>query len=168
MSRRTAKVAQAILESVSSTILFGLKDPRVHHVTVVHVDVSPDIRTAKVYVSILGDEKTQSLCMHGLNSARGFLQSKLAERLKTRHTPVLKFVLDESVKKSVLAARILSEVLPDSADRGVIPEGHVAPEGHVDNCRGNDDWNSGGAESVLDGGLWIGERSAVDDADREL
>jgi ribosome-binding factor A len=161
-SRRTAKVAQAILQSVSSTILFGLKDPRVHNVTVVHVDVSPDIRTAKVYVSILGDEKVQSLCMHGLNSARGFLQAKLAERLKTRHTPVLKFVLDDSVKKSALAARILSEILPDSANRGVIPEGHV------DNCKSIDDWKSGGAESALDGGSWIGERSAADDADRGL
>ena len=62
------------------------------------------------------------------------------------------------LKKSALAARILSEVLPDSADRGVIPKGHV------DNCRGNDDRNSGGAESVLDGGLRIGERSAADAA----
>jgi ribosome-binding factor A len=113
-SRRTAKVAQAIRESVSSTVLFGLKDPRVQNVTVIGVDVSPDIRTAKVYVSVMGDEKTQSLCMHGLNSARGFIQAKCAERLQTRNTPVLTFVLDDSVKKSIAAARILKEVLPES------------------------------------------------------
>ncbi len=113
-SRRTAKVAQAILQSISSTILFGLKDPRVRNVTILSVDVSPDIRTAKVYISIMGDEKTQALCMHGLNSARGFLQAKCADRLQTRYTPVLKFILDESVKKSAETTRILNEVLPDS------------------------------------------------------
>ena len=160
MSRRTAKVSQAILESVSSTILFGLKDPRVHHVTVVHVDVSPDIRSAKVYVSVLGDDKVQSLCMHGLNSARGFLQAKLAERLKTRHTPVLKFVLDDSVKKSALTARILSQVLPSSADRG------AAPEAHIDDCREHDGRISGGEESILDSRSRLEEGSAADDADR--
>ena len=114
-SRRTAKVAQAILQSLSSTILFGLKDPRVRNVTILNVDVSPDIRTAKVYISIMGDEKAQALCMHGLNSARGFLQAKCADRIQTRYTPVLKFILDESVKKSLEASRILDEVLPDSA-----------------------------------------------------
>ena len=115
-SRRTAKVAQAVLESVSSAILFGLKDPRVRNVTVVRVDVKPDIRSAKVYVSIMGDEKTRSLSMRGLNSARGYLQAKVADRLQTRYTPVLKFVLDDSVKKSMEAARIISEVLPAAPD----------------------------------------------------
>ena len=115
-SRRTAKVAQAVLESVSSAILFGLKDPRVRNVTVVRVDVKPDIRSAKVYVSIMGDEKTRSLSMRGLNSARGYLQAKVADRLQTRYTPVLKFVLDDSVKKSMEVSRIISEVLPAAPD----------------------------------------------------
>jgi ribosome-binding factor A len=113
-SRRTAKVAQAILETVSSTILFGLKDPRVKRVTVLSVDVSPDIRTAKVAVSIMGDEKEQALCLHGLNSARGYIQAKCADRLQTRYTPVLTFVIDDSVKKSAETARILNEVLPST------------------------------------------------------
>ena len=111
-SRRTSKVAQSILETVSSAILFGLKDPRVKNVTVLHVEVSGDLQQAKIYISVLGDEKVQSLCMHGLNSARGFLQSKIADRLKTRYTPILKFVLDESVKHSVETTRILKDLLP--------------------------------------------------------
>ncbi len=110
-SRRTAKVAQAILETVSSTILFALKDPRVKNVTVISVEPSSDIRSAKVYVSIMGDEKFQSLCMHGLNSARGYLQSKIADRLQTRYTPVLKFVLDPGVKRSVEASKIIRDAL---------------------------------------------------------
>jgi ribosome-binding factor A len=111
-SRRTAKAAQAIREAVSSTILFGLKDPRVKNVTVLSAEVSDDLRSAKVYVSIMGDEKEQALCMHGLNSARGFLQSKIADRLQTRYTPILKFVLDPGVKRSAEASKILREVLP--------------------------------------------------------
>jgi len=113
-SRRSARISQAILEAVSASILFGVKDPRIRNVTVIRVEVSPDVRSAKVYVSIRGDEKEQSLCMHGLNSARGFLQSKVADRLQTRYTPVLKFVLDSGVKRSVEAARILLDVLDES------------------------------------------------------
>jgi len=114
-SRRTAKIAQALLESVSSTILFGLKDPRVRNVTVLRAEVSSDVRSAKVYVSIMGDEKVQSLCMHGLNSARGYIQSKLADRLQTRHTPVLKFVLDQGIKSSIETSQIIRDILPDEA-----------------------------------------------------
>nr|AUN35765.1 ribosome-binding factor A [uncultured bacterium] len=113
-TRRTAKIAEAIREVVSTTILFGLKDPRIKNVTVISVEVSQDVRSAKVYVSIMGDEKVQSLCLHGLNSARGYLQSKIADRVQTRYTPILTFVLDQGVKKSIEAARILREVLPAS------------------------------------------------------
>lgn len=114
-SRRTAKIAQALLEQVSTTILFGLKDPRVKNVTVTHVEVSPDVRTAKVHVSILGDEKEQALCLHGLNSAKGFLQKKVADRIQTRYTPVLTFVNDQGVKKSIAASQLIREALEEDA-----------------------------------------------------
>jgi len=108
-SRRTEKVAQAITEQVSTTILFHMRYPRIKTVTVTGVEVSPDIRSAKVSVSVLGDEKEQSLCMHGLESARGFLQKKVADRIQTRYTPILSFKLDQGVKKSIEAARLLRE-----------------------------------------------------------
>ncbi len=117
-SRRTERVSQAVLECVSSTILFELKDPRVQGVTVVGAEVSSDLRFAKVKVSVMGDEKTQALTMRGLNSARGFLQSKVADRLQTRYTPVLRFVLDDGVKLSIQTAEILKELLPDSQTAG--------------------------------------------------
>jgi len=113
-SRRVAKVSQAIREQVSTSILFELKDPRVKNVTVTNAEVSADLRSAKVYVSVMGDEKTQALTMHGLDSARGFLQAKLAERLQTRYTPILHFVLDQGIKRSIEASRLLREVLPES------------------------------------------------------
>ncbi len=106
-SRRSAKVAQAILECVSSTILMELKDPRVKNVTVTGAEVSPDLRSAKIKVSIMGDEKTQALTLRGLESARGFLQAKVAERLDTRYTPILKFVVDRGVKLSIETSAIL-------------------------------------------------------------
>ena len=114
VSRRTAKLAQAILEQISSTILFGLKDPRVKNVTVIGVEASPDMRSAKVYISIRGNETAQKLCLQGLNSARGFLQKKVADRLQTRYTPILKFVLDPGVKQSIEASRLIREALTDS------------------------------------------------------
>lgn len=110
-SRRLARIARAVKETVSTTVLFELKDPRVQNVTVTGVDVSPDIRSAKVYVSIMGTEQEQALCMKGLRSARGYVQSKVANRLQTRNTPVLRFEIDHGVKKSIEASRILREVL---------------------------------------------------------
>jgi ribosome-binding factor A len=110
-SRRTAKVAQAVLEAVSTEILFGLKDPRVKNVTVTHVEVSRDMRNARIYISVMGDEKIQSLCVHGLKSARGFLQSKVADRLQTRYTPVLKFILEQGVKQSFQASQLIRDTL---------------------------------------------------------
>ena len=96
------------------TVLFGLRDPRVKNVTVLRAEVSGDLRSAKVYVSVMGDAKTQSLTMHGLESARGFIQAKVADRLQTKNTPVLKFVLDSGVKFSAETSQALRDVMPDS------------------------------------------------------
>jgi ribosome-binding factor A len=115
LSRRTARVAEAIREQVSTSILFELKDPRVQHVTVTRVEVSPDLRNAKIYVSIMGDETTERLSLRGLQSARGFLQAKVAERVQTRYTPILHFHLDQGVKRSIETSRLLREVLAQPA-----------------------------------------------------
>ena len=93
-------------------ILTELKDPRVRDVTVTRVEVMPDMREAKVHVSIMGDETRQRLSLRGLQSSAGFLQSKVASRIDTRYTPRLEFVIDEGVKKSIQIAQILNEVLP--------------------------------------------------------
>lgn len=110
-SRRTAKVAEVVREIASTTILFELRDPRIQNVTVTRTEVSSDLRHAKVYVSIMGDEKAQTLTMHGLRSSKGYIQSKIADRVKTRYTPLVTFILDEGIKKSLEASRILNEVL---------------------------------------------------------
>ena len=75
-SRRMERAAEAIRETVSTTVLFGLRDPRVKNVTVLGAEVTSDLRGAKIFVTIMGDAKAQSLAMHGLNSAKGFIQAK--------------------------------------------------------------------------------------------
>lgn len=112
-SRRVLKVAEAIREVVSMAILTELRDPRIRNVTVTFVEVSADLRHSKIHVSIMGDDKQQQLSLHGLESAAGFLQSKVAGRLDLRYTPRLAFVLDQGVKKSIEVSRILAEVLPN-------------------------------------------------------
>ena len=111
-SRRLLKANEAIREVVSMAILTELRDPRVKNVTVVGVDVAPDMKSAKVSVSIMGDEKQQKLSLSGLQNAAGFLQQKIAERIDTRYTPRLSFVMDKGVKNSLEVMRILNEVLP--------------------------------------------------------
>jgi ribosome-binding factor A len=114
-SRRTLKAAQAIREVVSMAILAEIKDPRVRNVTVTHVEVTGDMRQAKVHVSVMGDEVKQQLSLRGLQSSAGFLQAKVASRIDTRYTPKLEFVLDQGVKKSIEIAKILNEVLSKPA-----------------------------------------------------
>src|SRR2546430_1498383 len=114
MSRRLLKAAEAIRGVVSMAILTELRDPRVKHVTVVGVEVLPDMKSAKVHVSIMGSEKEQQLSLSGLQNAAGFLQKKIAERIEARHTPRLTFVLDKGVKASLEINRILREVLTPS------------------------------------------------------
>lgn len=111
-TRRTARVASMIREVVSTAILFELRDPRIKNVTILGAEVSPDLRHAAVRISVMGDEKTAALTMHGLTSAKGYLQSKVAEYIKSRYTPELRFVLDDTVLKSIQTSAILRDVLP--------------------------------------------------------
>ena len=94
-------------------ILADLKDPRIEGVTVTHVEVSPDMRNAKVHVSIMGDDTAQRLCLQGLQSSAGFLQKKISRRIDTRYTPRIKFEIDLGVKNSIAIARMLNDVLPE-------------------------------------------------------
>src|SRR5256885_16674178 len=98
MSRRLLKAAEAIRGVVSMAILTELRDPRVKNVTVVGVEMLPDMKSAKVHVSIMGSEKEQQLSLSGLQNAAGFLQRKIADRIETRYTPGLTSLPDKVVK----------------------------------------------------------------------
>ena len=115
-SRRVLKAAEAIRQVVGMAILAELKDPRVKNATVTFVEVSADMRHAKVHVSVMGDETKKNLCLRGLQSSAGFLQKKVGNRIDTRYTPRLQFVLDKGLENAMTVTRILEEVLPDDPD----------------------------------------------------
>ena len=108
-SRRTLKAAQAIREVVATSLLTDLKDPRVETTTITKVEVSADMRNAKVFFMIRGGEAKERLALKGLQSAAGYLQQKCAKRIDARYTPKLSFEVDEGVKNLLEITRILAE-----------------------------------------------------------
>ncbi len=128
-SRRVLKAAEAIREVVGMAILVDLKDPRIRDVTVTFVEVSGDMRQARVHVSVMGDETRQNLSLAGLRNSTGHLQKKIGDRLDTRYTPRLTFVLDQGVKNAMNVTRILNEVLPrPAADPATVDQGSDGDE----------------------------------------
>lgn len=118
-SHRLARISEVVRETAANAILFDLKDPRVKNVTVTRAEVSGDLQHAKVFVSVMGSEKDQKLTMHGLKSAAGFIQTRVADKLTTRYVPHITFVVDEGVKKSIEIARLIREA---NELNGVKPE----------------------------------------------
>ncbi|MCR4399183.1 MAG: 30S ribosome-binding factor RbfA [Firmicutes bacterium] len=109
MSLRGGRVAEAIKQEISDILRDELKDPRVGFASVTRVDVSKDLRHAKVFVSVLGDEKQKADTMEGLESATGFIRSEVGKRIRLHHTPEILFRLDESIERSVRIAKVLRE-----------------------------------------------------------
>lgn len=106
---RMRRVDEAMRAVLSDAIAKDLKDPRVGFVTVTGVKTSPDLRHARVYVSVLGDEPQRSESIDGLRSAHGFLQRRLAAELTLKHTPSLTFEYDESVDRGMRISNLLAE-----------------------------------------------------------
>ena len=109
-SRRVLKAAQAIREVVSLAILTELRDPRVENVTVTTVEVTGDMRQARIHVTVMGEDTNTSQVLQGLSSAAGFLQRKIANRIESRYTPKLQFVLDQGQENAREVARILEDL----------------------------------------------------------
>jgi ribosome-binding factor A len=103
------RVNESIREVLGAAITTELKDPRIGFVTVTDVDTSPDLRAARVYVSVLGSEHERDEALAGLASAHGFLQSRIASEMRIKRTPTLTFHYDESVEQGVRLSRMLEE-----------------------------------------------------------
>jgi ribosome-binding factor A len=110
---RMWRVDEAMRAVLSDAIATDLKDPRIGFVTVTGVKTSPDLRHARVYVSVLGDDPERSATIDGLRSAHGFLQRRLADELTLKHTPSLTFAYDESVDRGMRISRLLDEHGPE-------------------------------------------------------
>jgi ribosome-binding factor A len=103
------RVNLAVREVVSARLAEGLKDPRIGFVTVTSVETSPDLRQARVYVSVLGGEEERAETLAGLRSAHGLLQQAVATELRMKHTPTLQFVFDESIDRGMRISELLDE-----------------------------------------------------------
>ncbi len=108
-SGRMRRVDEAMRAVLSDVIASDLKDPRIGFVTVTGVKTSPDLRHARVYVSVLGDEAERETTLEGLRSAHGFLQRHVASELKLKHTPALTFLYDPSVDRGMRITQLLDE-----------------------------------------------------------
>jgi ribosome-binding factor A len=115
------RVDEAVREVLSVGIATQLRDPRVGFVTVTGVKTSPDLRHARVYVSVLGDDEAREASMAGLRSAHGFLQGLLADELRLKHTPALRFSYDDSIDRGMRITSMLDRPesqRPPAADAG--------------------------------------------------
>jgi ribosome-binding factor A len=107
------RVDEAMREVLSDAITSGLKDPRIGFVTVTAVDTSPDLRHAKVWVSVLGDDTQRELTLDGLRSAHGPLQQAVAKQLRLKQTPQLDFLYDDTADRAERVERLLAEADDD-------------------------------------------------------
>jgi ribosome-binding factor A len=108
-AERMRRVDEAVREVLSLALSEGLKDPRVGFVTVTDVKTSPDLRHARVYVSVLGDEKAREATLAGLRSAHGFLQGRVAGELRLKRTPELRFEYDDTAERADRLERLMNE-----------------------------------------------------------
>ena len=96
---------------ISNIIRGEIKDPRINDFTsVVNVEVAPDLKTCKAYISVLGDEESQKSTLEGLNSARGYIKNQLAKRINLRNTPEITFIIDQSIEYGVRMSHLIDEV----------------------------------------------------------
>lgn len=110
---RKERVGEAMRDVIAELLAREIKDPRVGMVTLTAVDVSPDLRHARVYFSCLGDEAERARSLAGMRSAAGFIKVQLARHLRLRYAPELTFLLDSSMEQADRMASLLKEIVPD-------------------------------------------------------
>lgn len=109
-SQRVARVAELLKEEIGRLMHEELKDPRIGFLTVTRVDISPDIKNAKVFVSVMGSKKQKEESMEALEKGKGYIQGEIGKNLRLKYTPVLSFKLDESVDASMRITKILKKI----------------------------------------------------------
>ena len=112
MGYKIEKLSRKIQRDVSEIIQREMNDPRMGFVSVTRVDLSRDLKFAKIWVSVLGEAAEQSKVMGALDHARGFIQSEVAGRLQTRQTPILSFHHDKGIERSIHISKLLQDILP--------------------------------------------------------
>ena len=110
-SVKNTRINGEVLKELSNIIRSEIKDPRINPMTsVVAVEVAPDLKTCKAYISVLGDEKSQKDTITGLKSAEGYIRRELARTVNLRNTPEIKFILDQSIEYGINMSKLIDEV----------------------------------------------------------
>jgi ribosome-binding factor A len=117
-NKRAIRVGELLREEISHIILREMKDPRIGFVSVTDVEVSGDLRHAKVFISVYGTETEKEETMQGLQKARGYVRKLVGDRIKIHHTPELLFRYDDSIENGVH----ISEIINDLKENGEIKE----------------------------------------------
>lgn len=116
-SIKNTRINMEVQRELSEIIRSGIKDPRIHPMTsVVAVEVTPDLKYCKAYISVLGDEEAAKATVEGLRSASSYVRRELARRVNLRNTPEIKFILDQSIEYGVNMSRLIDEVTKDLHD----------------------------------------------------
>ena len=110
-SVKNTRINGEVLKELSNIIRSEIKDPRINPMTsVVAVEVAPDLKTCKAYISVLGDEKSQKDTITGLKSAEGYIRRQLARTVNLRNTPEIRFILDQSIECGINMSKLIDEV----------------------------------------------------------
>ena len=110
-SVKNTRINGEVLKELSNIIRGEIKDPRINPMTsVVAVEVAPDLKTCKAYISVLGDEKSQKDTITGLKSAEGYIRRQLARTVNLRNTPEIRFILDKSIEYGINMSKLIDEV----------------------------------------------------------
>ena len=116
-SIKNTRVNAEVQRELSTILRGGIKDPRVAPMTsVVAVEVAPDLKTCKAYISVLGDEKAQADTLEGLKSAEGYIRRQLAHTVNLRNTPQIRFILDQSIEYGVHMSKLIDDVVEDDSN----------------------------------------------------
>lgn len=110
-SIKNTRINEEVLRKLSEILRGSIKDPRIHPMTsIVSVEVAPDLKTCKAYVSVLGDEQSQKDTLAGLRSAEGYIRRSLAQSANLRHTPQITFIIDQSIEYGVNMSHLIDRV----------------------------------------------------------
>ena len=114
---KNTRINGEVLKELSNIIRSEIKDPRINPMTsVVSVEVAPDLKTCKAYISVLGDEQSQKDTITGLKSAEGYIRRELARTVNLRNTPEIKFILDQSIEYGINMSKLIDEVTQKDSD----------------------------------------------------
>ena len=125
-SVKNTRINGEVLKELSNIIRSEIKDPRINPMTsVVAVEVAPDLKTCKAYISVLGDEKSQKDTITGLKSAEGYIRRQLARTVNLRNTPEIRFILDQSIEYGINMSKLIDEVTEHDSKMHVEVEGET-------------------------------------------